>query len=300
MEFKKGYKYKPSTISKDGVVLFTDGNVNDLSVNQRVCEAYGYKFNAFNGTCEVKNKGIDLKQSLKKKDNNILGINNRIEGKSKSISLNGMNHTAKGQTCNTIINGSNHTLDTQVANAAILSGNNAIAIRTGETIIGGSKDVGLNDSSSNLTEYRTQTSKFHLSGRFLAGDDTLYPSLSGLDVLNGIPMPINSLSILKASIVTSQEGSAKYNAQELTCMITCNASGVTAVNNVTTNVISSTIPFLLYTCESGTTSSNNVNEIFIKANLGLGRGGATGTTVVSIGIELTEQVHDINTNIITN
>ena len=52
MEFKKGLTIKPKVINSVGEVIFTDGT-NDVVANQRVCEAYGYRYNDGKGTCEA-------------------------------------------------------------------------------------------------------------------------------------------------------------------------------------------------------------------------------------------------------
>ena len=46
MNFKIGYKVKPLDIDNAGKVTFTDG-INEVKVNQKTCEAYGYSYNPF-------------------------------------------------------------------------------------------------------------------------------------------------------------------------------------------------------------------------------------------------------------
>jgi hypothetical protein len=306
MNYKIGYKTKPESISQDGLVTFTDGT-NSVPVNQITCEAYGYRYNAFNGTCEVKNLGSDLREQFAKRENKISGVNNKIEAKSRNININGINNTVKGQSSNALIIGDNNTISNGVNNVAILSGSGANAIRTGEVIVGGSLDEGLNDISGNITNFRTQTSRFHMTGRLDTGQSVVYTSLSGLDGIFGIPMSINSLTVLEATVIASKAGTALYHMEKLTCIATCNASGVTDVNSITKNVVNSQIGNTAIGADDGKTLNTftgttlyNENEVYIAFVNELLGGGAVSNITISVSINLVEQIHDYNTNITTN
>ena len=99
MEYLIGYKNKPESISKEGIVLFTNGT-DTVQVNQITCEAYGYKYNAFNGSCEVKTTSNKLGKLESNKNNRVSGTNNKIESKTNNILINGKKKIAKGQNNN--------------------------------------------------------------------------------------------------------------------------------------------------------------------------------------------------------
>ena len=52
-QYLKGQTLKPSQISNDGVVLFTDGTNDDLMGTQATCEAYGYTYDKGLGMCRA-------------------------------------------------------------------------------------------------------------------------------------------------------------------------------------------------------------------------------------------------------
>ena len=306
MNFKIGYKVKPLDIDNAGKVTFTDGT-NEVKVNQKTCEAYGYSYNPFTGTCSTKLKVKDVQNEISIRENKIFGAGNKIESKVSKSLINGSNNRAKGSNTNIFINGNDNSVSFGVVDAAILSGSNANAIRTGEVIIGGSRDLGLDDSSGNPTYFRTQTSKFHMTGVLNAGQTIVYPTLSGLDGIFGIPMSINSITVLKATIIASKTGTALYHMEELTCTATCNSLGKSNVANLTTNVIASSIGNSAIGTEDGNslntftgTTLYNENEVYVAFINELLGGGATDDIAVSVSVEIVEQIHDYNTNITTN
>jgi len=306
MNFKIGYKVKPLDIDNAGKVTFTDG-INEVKVNQKTCEAYGYSYNPFTGTCSTKLKVKDVQSEISIRENKIFGAGNQIESKVSKSLINGSNNRAKGSNTNIFINGNDNTVSFGVVDAAILSGNNANAIRTGEVIIGGSRDIGLDDSSGNPTSFRTQTSKFHMTAVLNTGSTIVYPTLSGLDGIFGIPMSINSLTVLKATVIASKAGTALYHMEELTCIATCNSSGVSDVNSITKNVINTQIGNSGIGIEDGkalniatSTTLYNENEVYVAFVNELLGGGAVSPIAVSVSVEIVEQIHDYNTNITTN
>ena len=95
-----------------------------------------------------------------------------------------------------------------------MSGSNAEAIRTGEVIVGGSKDDGLPTTTTGLSKFRTQTTTFHLTANHLVGDTYVFPSLSGKDGIFGVPMHTNSLGFLEGTIIGASESSGERYGDE--------------------------------------------------------------------------------------
>ncbi len=200
MNYKKGFKIKPERIDNKGRVYFTDGT-NEVNPNQLSCEAYGYKYNKFSNTCNIDNASFNLEKEFQVSSNTLNGIDNKLNARVTNANINGNGNTAKGQNDSIFISGNNNTIANGVNNAAILSGSNAEAIRTGEVIIGGSKDSGLPTTTTGLSQFRTQTTTFHLTGDTKVGDAYNYLTLSGKEGIFGVPMHTNSIGFLKATVI---------------------------------------------------------------------------------------------------
>lgn len=305
MEYKIGYKIKPDRIDVNGRVYFTDGT-NEVNPNQVSCEAYGYKYNSFTGTCSVDSTKLDF--SAFENDNNTLnGKNNKLESRVTNTMISGNNNIAKGQNDSIFISGSNNTISNNVNNASILSGSNAEAIRTGEVIIGGSKDDGLPTTTTGTSKFRTQTTTFHLTASISTGDGFIYPTLSGKDGIFGIPMHTNSLGFLEGTIVMSSESSGERYMTKFRCSVTKNASDITNVANISIetplvdnigNVVVTIVDGTQANTDTSTTDYDTGEVYMVIAQNFLG--GATKNVACSISINLVEQIHDLNTNISTN
>ena len=305
MEYKIGYKIKPDRIDVNGRVYFTDGT-NEVNPNQVSCEAYGYKYNSFTGTCSVDNTKLDF--SAFENDNNTLnGKKNKLESRVTNTMISGNNNIAKGQNDSIFISGSNNTISNNVSNAAILSGSSANAIRTGEVIIGGSKDDGLPTTTTGDSKFRTQTTTFHMTASTSIGDGFIYPTLSGKDGTFGIPLHTNSLGFLTGTIVASSEGSGERYMSKFRCSVTKNSSNVSNVADITfNNPMVDNIGNIAMNVVDGTqanidTSSSlfDTGEVYLAIVQNI-VGGATKNIAWSISIQLVEQIHDLNTNISTN
>ena len=219
--------------------------------------------------------------------------------------LNGTKNASEGQNTNVLVNGNNNKVKFGVENAAILSGNGATALRTGEVIIGGSQDDGLNDSSNNLTQFITQTSTFHLTG--VSNATIQYLTLSGRDGVYGIPMHHNSIGYIKGTAIGIAENNQGKYISEFTCTVSCNNSGVTDLQNFNNtekvNTIGNNAVLLGVdgTYAESTTGNNGVydtNQIYLIGGEALF--GGTKKIAYSISINLVEQIHDLNTNITTH
>ena len=306
MEYKIGYKVKPDSISNSGVVSFTDGT-NIIPVNQVACEAYGYKYNVHNGTCEVVDKNINFNFAFNKKVNTVYGSKNKIEARVTNLMVNGIKNTAKGQNNNIFISGTNNTIENGVNNAAVLSGSDSVAIRTGEVVIGSKKEDGLPNTSSGLSTFRSQTSNFHLFGYSDSTNPLATATLSGSNEYDGIPMHTNSLSLLEGSIIGSSEGNGERYMSTFRCSVTCNSSGVSNVSSFANDVLvnnigNNTVVNVVNGTDANATSQglNPFNDNHIYVICGEGLFGTTKKITWTISIKLVEQIHELNTNIITN
>jgi len=308
MEYKRGFKIKPERIDSKGRVYFTDGT-NEVNPNQLSCEAYGYKYNKFNGTCSVDKTSFNLEKEFSVSSNNLSGIKNKLNARVTNTTINGNNNEAKGQNDSIFISGNNNTVANGVNNAAILSGSNAEAIRIGEVIIGGSKDDGLPTTTTGLSKFRTQTTTFHLTGDTKLGDSYNYLTLSGKDGIFGIPMHTNSLGFLKATIIGASEGGGERYMTEFRCSVTKNSSGVTNVTDLTTdtplvdnigNVGIGVNDGNQANSDTGTTDYDAGEVYIVVVQDFLSGSGATKNITWSVSINLVEQIHDLNTNINTN
>ena len=306
MEYKRGFKIKPDRIDNKGRVYFTDGT-NEVNPNQISCEAYGYKYNKFSGTCSVDKISFNLEKEFQTSSNNLSGIKNKLNSRVTNATINGNNNEAKGQNDSIFISGNNNTIANGVNNAAILSGSNAEAIRTGEVIIGGSKDDGLPTTTTGTSKFRTQTTTFHMTGSTSIGDGFIYPTLSGKDGTFGIPMHTNSIGFLEGTIIGASEGSGERYMRKFICCVTKNSSNVSNVANITFNTpIVDNIGNIAMNVVDGTQANTDTSstlydtgEVYLAISESI-VGGATKNIAWSISIQLVEQIHDLNTNISTN
>ena len=178
MNYKKGYTIKPLK-SDEGVIIFTDGT-NEIKPSQKSCLAYGYKWDAANGTCIINQKlRVNVAKKINNSYNNILGRANRLggavdnsvvagegnklEGNNKNIIINGNNNLVKAGVFNSsIISGDQNTLYSGVNNSTVISGVGAVSIRDNETVIGGFYHNGIARTDFSLNPFTTQTSLFNM------------------------------------------------------------------------------------------------------------------------------------------
>ena len=136
MEFKKGITIKPKVINSVGEVIFTDGT-NDVVANQRVCEAYGYRYNAGKGTCEAFIYNTKINRTSNDVHNIIKGSKNTTNSGTENTFVLGKNNTTFGENKNSIVVGENNQIANQINNAAVISGTYAEATNQGEFVLGG-------------------------------------------------------------------------------------------------------------------------------------------------------------------
>tara|TARA_R100001463_G_scaffold14554_2_gene38219 strand:- start:2273 stop:3118 length:846 start_codon:yes stop_codon:yes gene_type:complete len=163
MEFKKGFTIKPKVINSVGEVIFTDGT-NDVVANQKVCEAYGYRYNEGKGTCEAFIYNTKINRTSNDVHNIIKGTRNTTNEGTENTFVLGKNNTTFGENKNSIVVGENNEIANQINNAAVISGTYAEATNQGEFVLGGggfNTQVGLAQTSfiqqSGNTEDGTET-----------------------------------------------------------------------------------------------------------------------------------------------
>ena len=160
--YLSGFDVKPSSTSVLGVVTFTDGT-NDITPNQLQCEAYGYTYNKADGTCSIFRYNTNLNRSFSNESNKVQGANNTTETGTNNTYIIGENNTVKGLSRNNIIVGNQNEIANGVNNASVF-GNYGIALRDGETVLGGGGFNGLGKGYA-------QSSTFILTGTTTNGSD---------------------------------------------------------------------------------------------------------------------------------
>ena len=135
MNYKKGFSVKPISISQIGEVTFTDGT-NDLIPNQIQCQAYGYTYNEFTGTCSAFNFNTNVVRSFNNESNKTYGSNNTTELGTKNTLIMGQNNTVRGLSRNNLIIGDNNEIANGINNTTVV-GNYGLAQRDGEVVFGG-------------------------------------------------------------------------------------------------------------------------------------------------------------------
>ena len=110
MEYKKGYKVKPSEIQSNGEVIFTDGT-DTFTPNQISCEAYGYRYDSQLGICKAFEYTSRLAIKTKEEKTELKGTNNRIERGVRDTLITGLDNTAKGDNTNVIVGGEKNEIE---------------------------------------------------------------------------------------------------------------------------------------------------------------------------------------------
>jgi|TARA_R110002020_G_scaffold448292_1_gene661029 hypothetical protein len=162
--YKRGFLVKPYSF-KDGNVLFTDGTNNDLVVDQKTCECYGFTYNQSTGTCSAFVSTPKLQNSFTALDNKTIGAENRIDSANMNTQIIGNQNIMKGNT-NMLMVGSEHEAESFFKNGSVLGGSRALINREAEVVLGGGiKKQQLVDGETTFTvNSRRQTSFIELSG----------------------------------------------------------------------------------------------------------------------------------------
>ena len=131
MNFKKGFKIKPTRVDESGVVVFTDGT-NEVIANERACKAYGYKFK--NGTCFAYQPTPALQRVY---DNTTVESNgnNTIGSNTHNSHVQGRDNTLNGNNQQVLINGESHTANIDVSDSSTIAGRGSTLRANGQAIL---------------------------------------------------------------------------------------------------------------------------------------------------------------------
>ncbi len=181
MEYKKGYKVKPSEIQSNGEVIFTDGT-DTFTPNQISCEAYGYRYDSQLGICKAFEYTSRLAIKTKEEKTELKGTNNRIERGVRDTLITGLDNTAKGDNTNVIVGGEKNEIE-RSNNNGLLIGKMGKITNDSEFCIGGG---GFN-SEAGLLQY----SILQLSGKTTSASDV---ALTIEGISRKILLPANSIT----------------------------------------------------------------------------------------------------------
>jgi hypothetical protein len=141
MEYRSGFSIKPNKVLRSGQVIFTNGT-NEVTPNQRDCEAYGYNYDVATRTCVAYSYSTRIEPAVSNESNIVRGNKNTTETGTSNTIIMGESNTTKGDNRNNIIIGDYNELANGVKNATIL-GNYGEAQRDGEIVFGGGAFNGL-------------------------------------------------------------------------------------------------------------------------------------------------------------
>ena len=147
--YLKGFTVRPASISRIGVVTFTDDR-NEITPNQLQCEAYGYTYNKASGTCSTFRYNTNLNRSVANENNRTYGSGNATETGTNNSLIMGESNTIKGFSRNNIIIGNNNEIANSVNNANVF-GTLGEVTATNSIVLGG------NDAADTLGERQTIT-----------------------------------------------------------------------------------------------------------------------------------------------
>ena len=163
-QYLKGQTLKPSQISNDGVVLFTDGTNDDLMGTQATCEAYGYTYDKGLGMCRAFKRNPTLIDKFTTLSVKQTGTGNIIRQQVQNADVLGTKNTLVGYNNNIRVSGSEHEVERYFNNSNILGGSRGTVSREGEIVLGGGKRA-ISDSTSAVTFIsKRKTSTLELSG----------------------------------------------------------------------------------------------------------------------------------------
>ena len=210
MEFKKGFKIKPKTINNTGEVIFTDGT-NDVFANQKICKAYGYKYDTTKGVCYAYRYNSITEKRGKNLDNKVGGKNNFTSDGTKSSFVTGQSNKTEGLNKNILISGQNNTVNKNVNNA-LVTGSFARANNLGEFVIGGGTFIeeadilaetsGFFQTSFILMNTRTVGSQSNSAMVQRTGDIDFTDT--NVDVSNYIQIINNTIQVFEIDVISLQ------------------------------------------------------------------------------------------------
>ena len=133
--YKSGLGVKPARINNIGLVTFTDGT-NEITPNQKQCEAYGYKYDKATGTCTAFRFAVATNRKVRKEGNTISGVSNKTEAGTMNTYVMGESNQVNRASKNNIVVGANNKVNTQIQNTALF-GIGGVSLIDGAMVFGG-------------------------------------------------------------------------------------------------------------------------------------------------------------------
>tara|TARA_R110002020_G_scaffold306970_1_gene522863 strand:+ start:49 stop:897 length:849 start_codon:yes stop_codon:yes gene_type:complete len=194
IQYLKGFRIKPSSISETGTVMFTDGT-NDVIPNQKQCEAYGYTYNKASGTPSAFRYNTALASSLGNENNNVQGSGNVTETGTNNTYIMGENNTVRGLSRNNIIVGNQNQIANSINNCNVY-GTLGEVTATNSIVLGG------NAGTDNLGERQT----IQLMYGIQTTDGVNIPSLLNNTADSYFPIPTDTIMYFHADVVAVRVG----------------------------------------------------------------------------------------------
>ena len=194
IQYLKGFRIKPSSISETGTVMFTDGT-NDVIPNQKQCEAYGYTYNKASGTPSAFRYNTALASSLVNENNNVQGSGNVTETGTNNTYIMGENNRVRGLSRNNIIVGNQNQIANSINNCNVY-GTLGEVTATNSIVLGG------NAGTDNLGERQT----IQLMYGIQTTDGVNIPSLLNNTADSYFPIPTDTIMYFHADVVAVRVG----------------------------------------------------------------------------------------------
>ena len=169
-----GFKVSPASISNLGVVTFTDDGTNNISPNQRQCEAYGYRYDETSDTCYAFRYNTNLETAFRNTTNAISGAGNVTETGTNNTYIMGDNNTVRGLSRNNVVIGNNNEIARSTNNANVF-GTLGEATATNSIVLGGNASGdSLGERQSITLLFGTETTDNTVSDSFLNNTSASY------------------------------------------------------------------------------------------------------------------------------
>ena len=219
-----GFTVKPKSISGLGYVTFTDGH-DDITPNQRECEAYGYTYDPNTGTCSTFSFNTNLNKNINNINNTLKGSQNTSETGTNNNLLLGENNTVRSGSRNNLIVGSENEITNEINNTTVV-GTLGLSTANNSIVLGGNAgaDV-LGERQSIQLMYGTQTKAGSTVDSYLNNTTDSY-----------FVIPDNSIMYFHADVIavrvggTAAEGAVGDYASWVERGVVINKSGSLTVN----------------------------------------------------------------------
>ena len=210
MRYKTGHKVKPHSVKTNGIVMFTDGTNEDLTVNQYTCEAYGYKY--IDGVCCAFIPSAELMEANNNETVLNNGDNNDINH-SKGILVNGSSNTSRsgfgcfvsGQKNEISVASNSVAHEPYINNSSIIGGSYGHVIQSGQIVIGGGGGDGRSLGQQQMVIYT-------LSGVTTTNSDVVLYIQNDADRADEITLPEHSISLFEVNITGLTTGGSSGTA----------------------------------------------------------------------------------------